>query len=279
MDFLPATIPNTEVRSFSSTYIDQEFKIYVALPFGYQTSTDRYPTLYISDANGIFGLVTETVRSLQFINEVPELVIVGIGYPVDDFRQALGFRTRDLTPTKDDDWIIEVKTVTQGDFTIAGSGGADNFLDFIDRELKPFIDANYRIDSDDSTILGHSFGGLFGLYALLRAPDTFQRYVISSPSIWWDPNAVFEMEENYANKHSDLLAKVFISAGTLEESMLVPVRGVPARFVTNIQAMSTRLQSRGYPNLSLTQHVFDGENHFSGPPGAISKGMRVIFSS
>lgn len=279
MDFLPATIPNTEVRSFSSAIIGQEFRIYVALPFGYQSSTNRYPALYIMDANGMFGLVTETVRSLQLFKEVPELVIVGIGYPANDYRQALGLRTRDLTPTKDDNWIIKVKTVTQGDFTIAGTGGADNFLDFIIKELKPFIEKNYRIVSEDSSILGHSFGGLFSLYALLRAPSTFRRFVLSSPSIWWDPEAVFEYEENYANNHSDLNARVFISAGTLEESMPVPVRGVPARFVTNIQTMSTRLQNRDDAYLSLTQHVFDGESHVSGPPEAISRGLRVIFSS
>jgi hypothetical protein len=56
---------------------------------------------------------------------------------------------------------------------------------------------------------------------------------------------VFEYEEVHASEHSDLPAKVFISAGTLEESMLVPVRGVPARFVTNIQDLATRLQNRG----------------------------------
>ncbi len=162
------------------------------------------------------------------------MVIVGIGYPVNDFRQALGLRTRDLTPTKDDAWIEGLLKLMQGDFTTGGSGGADNFLKFIREELKPFIKANYRIDAHDSSILGHSFGGLFGLYALLQAPNTFNCYIISSPSIWWDPEAVFEYEENLASKHSDLPAKVFISAGTLEESMLVPVRGVPARFVTNL---------------------------------------------
>ncbi|MFN2178811.1 MAG: alpha/beta hydrolase [Candidatus Promineifilaceae bacterium] len=158
------------------------------------------------------------------------------------------------------------------DFETHGSGGADNFLEFIRKELKPFIQANYRIDSKDASVLGHSFGGLFALYALLKAPDTFNRYIISSPSIWWNPQTIFEYEENLASEHSDLSAKVFLSAGTLEESMQVPVRGVPARFVTNIQAMANKLHSRGYENLSLTQHVFEDESHVSGPQGAFSRG-------
>ena len=278
MEFSQVTLPNTEVRSLSSSTVDQEFRIYVALPLDYQMATDRYPVIYISDANGIFGLVTETVRTLQLFQEVPDMVLVGIGYPVNDFRQALSPRTRDLTPTKDDAWIEGLLKLTQGDFTTDGSGGADNFLKFIREELKPFIEANYRIDAEDSSILGHSFGGLFGLYALLHAPNTFKRYIISSPSIWWDREAVFEYEEVHASEHADLPAKVFISAGTLEESMLVPIRGVPARFVTNIQALATRLQNRGYKNLTLTLHVFEDESHVSGPPGAISRGLRVVFS-
>lgn len=126
--------------------------------------------------------------------------------------------------------------------------------------------------------MGHSFGGLFALYAQLKAPETFNRYVISSPSIWWDPEAIFKCEEQFASEHIDLPAKVFISAGTLEESMQVPVRGVPARFVTHVQAITDKLQSRNYRNLSLTQHVFEEESHVSGPPGAFSRGLRVVFN-
>jgi hypothetical protein len=278
MEFPPVTIPNSEVRSLSSAIVDQEFKIYVALPFNYQALTDSYPVLYVSDANGIFGLVTETIRFLQLRQEVPEMVIVGIGYPVNDWRGAQGLRTRDMTPTEDDEWIEGILKLLQGDFESAGSGGAHNFLAFIKEELQPFIKANYRIDSEDATILGHSFGGLFGLYTLLKSPDTFKRYIISSPSIWWDPEAIFEYEANLANEYSDLPANVFISAGTLEESMQVPVRGVTAKFVTHMQAMANRLQNRGYESLVLKQHVFEDESHVSGIPGAISKGLRFVFS-
>ncbi len=60
--------------------------------------------------------------------------------------------------------------------------------------------------------------------------------------------------------------------------MQVPVRGVPARFVTNVQAMADKLHSRGYENLSLTQHIFENESHVSGPPGAFSMGLIVVFN-
>jgi predicted alpha/beta superfamily hydrolase len=127
MEFPSVTIPNSEVRSFSSAIVDQEFRIYVALPFDYQTSANSYPLLYISDANGIFGLVTETVCFLQLRQELPDIVIVGIGYPVNDFREALGLRTRDLTPTEDDWWIeglSKQQHVFKNESYVSGAPGA-----------------------------------------------------------------------------------------------------------------------------------------------------------
>ena len=60
------TIPNTEARIVSSAYVDQEFKVFVGLPRGYADSDKTYPVLYVLDANGEFGIVTETVRLLRF---------------------------------------------------------------------------------------------------------------------------------------------------------------------------------------------------------------------
>jgi predicted alpha/beta superfamily hydrolase len=278
MAFPPATIPNTEVRSLASAVVDQGYRISIALPFDYQTTADRYPVLYLPDANAFFGSVVETVRMLQIFRKMPQLVIVGIGYPVNDFRGTQGLRVRDLTPTKDDAWLEAIVKSPGSDFAAAGTGSADHFLTFIRQELKPFIAANYRINPDDSTIFGYSFGGLFALYTLLHDPDTFQRYMICSPSIWWNPETVFAFEEKFASEHTDLPAKVFLSAGTIEETMTVPVREEQAKFVTHMQKMAAKLQNRSYSGLKLTQHVFEGESHASGPPAALSWGLRVVYS-
>lgn len=270
------TIPNTEVRSLPSSIIDQEYQIFVAFPDGYDASDKTYPVLYALDANGFFGTVTETVRMLQVLQELPEMLIVGIGYHAESFVQTSGIRVRDLTPTEDGAWLEAMLRLRPG-LAADGSGGAHNFLRFIQEELIPFVQANYRADPDDAAIAGYSFGGLFSLYALFHAPGTFHRYLIGSPSIWWDPKAVFEYEAGYARDHSDLPARVFLSAGTLEESMPQPFRGPPAAFVSNVQSLATRLQGRGYQRLDLNIHVFEGETHVSGPPSAISRGLRAVF--
>jgi len=35
----------------------------------------------VLDANAVFGTVTETARFLAMLKEIPEIILVGIGYP------------------------------------------------------------------------------------------------------------------------------------------------------------------------------------------------------
>jgi predicted alpha/beta superfamily hydrolase len=171
------TIPHTEVHMLSSSSVDQEYQISVALPFSYADSDERYPVLYVLDANGCFGMVTETVRTLQLGEQCPELLIVGIGYPLTRFRDTFFLRARDMTPTENNQWLQERSKELQLPLELHGTGGAANFLRFICEELQPFIDANFRSNTDDQNIAGDSFGGLFALYSLFHAANKFNRYI------------------------------------------------------------------------------------------------------
>jgi predicted alpha/beta superfamily hydrolase len=79
---------------------------------------------------------------------------------------------RDFTPTR-----------TPQEFN---SGGAAAFLDFFARELIPFVDRTWRTIPADRGLLGHSYGGLFAIYALEQRPGLFQRIVAASPALDWD---------------------------------------------------------------------------------------------
>ncbi|MFP3594919.1 alpha/beta hydrolase, partial [Chryseobacterium sp. SIMBA_038] len=67
----------------------------------------------------------------------------------------------------------------------ADRGGSENFVKFMQEELKPFISKNYRTQ-DYSVLVGHSFGGLFAINVFLSHPDYFNAYVANDPSLWWD---------------------------------------------------------------------------------------------
>ena len=86
-------------------------------------------------------------------------------------------RARDFTPTK-----------TSREAT---SGGAAAFLDFLEHEVIPFVDRTYRTIPSDRGLLGHSYGGLFAIYALEQRPALFQRIVAASPALSWDNRLLF----------------------------------------------------------------------------------------
>jgi predicted alpha/beta superfamily hydrolase len=146
------TIPDTEMRVLPPLCIDQEYKILVALPPGYADLDRTYPTLYTTDADLIFGAITQVTRQLSIGQKLPELVIIGVGYPVY-WTETQPYRVRDYVPKG---WLEDPH-----------SGEAENFLRFIRKDLIPWVGSEYRVDPEDRCYVGDSLGGRFGLFVLL----------------------------------------------------------------------------------------------------------------
>ena len=290
----PVVIPHSEARRLRSRFVAQEFQIFVALPPGAEPGK-KYPVIYALDANGEFGTVTETVRLAGFgAPEIPPAVVVGIGYPVDGMEKTLNLRTRDYTPTNDTAFATYAASLW-GNGEAPTPGGAAAFLRFIKEELKPFIEKSYPVDPADATLIGHSFGGLFATYALFHEPGTFQRFVIASPSLWWDHQVSLQYEKEYAAAHKDLAASVFLSVGGLEStaelkkaipSFPEPMKSAALGYydrngwpemVELIEPFGRTLAGRRYPSLRLATYVFPGETHSSVMSMIASRGLRQVF--
>jgi predicted alpha/beta superfamily hydrolase len=176
------------------------------------------------------------------------------------------------------------------------SGRAAAFLRFIREELKPFIAARYPVDSADATVTGISLGGLFPLVTLFTEPDTFQRYLACSPSIWWDKEWLLAEEARYAATHRDLPARLFVAAGGEETdaNSKAQIAAMPESVAPLGREMRNRdgkvmmaeyletfvptLRSRGYPRFLVQAHRFDGETHMSVYGAAVARGLRVLFA-
>lgn len=262
----PVTLPNTDTHLLYSEELQQHYLIDVFLPAGYQPKESefqfpKYPPIYVlnSRPNAVMAAM------LRHVSEMSREIIIGIdfadenGNPVDSFAAY----TRDLTPTADDDWA-QASTVGAG-------GRAEDFIQFIENEVKPFVNETYNVNKNNETLVGHSFGGLFGLYVLFNHSDSFNRYVIASPSIWWDDAVTFEFEDSYANSHSNMAKKVFISVGSKEF-----VSG-PQGMIENTQNMVQKLESRNYPDLKLSFTNFEDETHESVVGISIHKGIETVF--
>lgn len=272
-----AYLAGTESRLVTSR-VGRTYQVSVALPRGYESTDASYPVLYALDANGEFGIVVETARMLQLGGLVPELVIVGIGYPVGHYFDAAGPRTLDLTPTHDPDlealWVSRMP----GWPLPEGSGGGADFLAFLSEELIPLVESEYRTDPRDRALLGHSLGGLFAFYALLHGEGIFHRFISASPFLAWDDRVIFEHEAAYAAAHDELPARVFFSVGMLEPDGL-PDEDPWGGYITNLRDLIRVLSGRGYADFEWTVEYFEDETHTSVLPGAVSRGLRHIYAA
>jgi len=200
------TMTPAQNRVLKSKILKSNVRLQVDLPDNYESNDDTYGVVYCLDGFVWGGTIRETAYLLQRSEEIPKLIVVCLDLDVNTFNECYERRSYILTPTKSD---------TYKDLGIPESwtGGGSEFLKCFMEEIIPFIENEYRANSKDRTIVGHSFGGLFASYVLFNAPDTFHRYLISSPSLQWDDRVIFKYESNYAKQNSELPAKVFLSIG------------------------------------------------------------------
>ena len=269
-------MPDVDTWVVTSAGSHRAYQIWVARPDGYTRQHAPYPVLYVGDANAEFGIAVETAYLLSLAQQIPPVVVVGIGYPKPGhgFSASWVGRSLDFTPPIDKAQADRVLKDLMNDSkayryeTPTAVGGALEFLGFIREELIPSIQTRYNVSASDRAWAGNSYGGLFGLYALLNGDDPFKRFLIISPSIGFADHVINRFEADFASTHENLAARVFLSTG---DSGDIPV--------ADIQSFAAQLRSHEYSGLSLDVHIFEGENHTSGPPAAFSLGLRSIYSN
>lgn len=264
-DRVRAWLPGTEVRTVAARSVSQDYRISVALPASYGASPERhYPTIYLTDANFYFGMVTELTRVMVLSGELPEAIVVGIGYPVDEpldtaYQTLFRLRGRDLTP------VVNPQETREDHPT----GGAPAFLAFIVTELIPLIEADYRADPKQRVLAGHSYGGLVTLYALFHQTEHFAGYVVGSPSLSYGDRVTFVYEEQFAVGRTSLPVKIYLGVGGEEERVDDPM-------VSDYYQLLARLKGRKYQGLSLTHHVVEGLGHCAFTAPTFQKGFQAV---
>jgi predicted alpha/beta superfamily hydrolase len=116
-------------------------------------------------------------------------------------------------------------------------------------------------------LAGFSFSGLFAAYVWLYDSNTFSRYLIGSPSLWWDNGMILKAEAAKAESDKGLHGRVFLSIGGDESEEL-----------SLFKNLTTTLKTHAYPNLQLETHIFEGENHLSVVEATFSRGLRFLYA-
>ncbi|OXA76339.1 Predicted hydrolase of the alpha/beta superfamily [Flavobacterium aquidurense] len=176
-------------------------KIWIYLPEGYSASTDKkYSVIYMHDAQNLFDTKTSYVGEWSVDEKLDSLkapvIVVGIEHGNDK-------RIDELTPFKNEKY---------------GGGNADNYLDFIVKTLKPYIDKNYKTTTKakNTTIMGSSLGGLVSYYAILKYPEVFGKAGVFSPSFWFSNDIYTLTEQAPKNK-----TKIYFLCGDKESDDMV----------------------------------------------------------
>lgn len=177
---VPAGPANLRARTVTETTMTSRdgkaYNILISTPDG-PPPPGGFPVIYVLDGHGWFGAAVEIAR-MRENSKLDPPIIVGVGYPSRRFFDP--GRSLDLTPPG----------VADARFEPGEIGGADRFLSFLNETLKPTIAAAHPINADRETLFGHSFGGLFALYALFHAPQSFDVYIAASPSVGFGDRAI-----------------------------------------------------------------------------------------
>jgi predicted alpha/beta superfamily hydrolase len=273
----PIVAPALETHRIESKFVDQTFEIYVQVPMHRTDGSERFPVLYQTDSYGgmAFGDIT---RLMQLGGDVPRFITVGIGYVMEHASSASEIRARDLTQVEGPSGSPGLSAFIEGAPQLKlekQSGGAAQFLQFIRQELQPFIDENYPTIPEEKGYWGDSLGGLFGLYVLFNQPDTFNRYIIGSPSIWWADRAIMMDAKAFLKSTKALDARVFMAVGALEER---GGDGADSAMVTNLFQLETLLRNAKIEGLELTTHLFPNETHTTVVAMNFIRGLQSVYT-
>lgn len=233
-------------RTHTSERLGETRRLNIGLPSDYDTSDAFYPVLYLLDGPLHFHHTTGLTRFLAQEDVAPGIIVVAVGNTN---------RTRDMTPpTRDTDnpWA-------------ASAGGADDFITYFRDELIPFIDGEYRTHPY-RVLVGHSFGGLFALHALIHEPDVFDAYLAISPSLWWDDQALVEQAESSFSATDDLNKTLYMTMGSEGGDMLGGM--------LKLQDVMTEYRPRGF---EWRARVMNDETHTSTPYRSTQEGLQYIF--
>lgn len=253
----PVALDGTEQWMMKSAE-GRDYRVMVSLPEGEVPYTGGYRVIYLLDANAYFPAFHAAKRAQE---RMQSTILVGIGYPSDtplDFER----RAFDLSPPQ----LAERDDPPQG--------GQDLFLDFIQKRLMPEVEQRFKVDHDQRSLVGHSFGGMFGIYALFTRPAMFQHVVAISPSLWWRDRYLLEHERAFSKQaHAGEVDLVHRSL-----TMWVGDREMP-QAIQDTRALQLRLQDLSQYGLRTDFQTVAGEDHMSVPFRVVNQVLDELTST
>jgi predicted alpha/beta superfamily hydrolase len=311
-----ATIPNTRIIRFTSVIDKQPYAIQVSIPAFAPRPKAGWPILYVLDGEIYFP----EAAMISDFQGASAAVVVGIGHgvlndkvvaahyampgdpkPADSITALHGFQAR-----RDYDFKWPVSAAHRAPAFVRAAigpetGDVDDFLQVIEKEIKPRVEALVPINRGNQALFGHSSGGLAVVRAMFTEPAAFRTFVPASPAIWYDGGAVLADEKKFAADVTGgrVAPRVLVTVGSLEPEDVGPSKDdlasmTPAQrtaiapyakmrstwpgMITGARELAARLKAlHGKPGYKVEFALFEGETHPSSAYVALGRAIRFAF--
>ncbi len=250
------------VDTVYSKILHEKRVIYVHVPDG--DKNERYPVLYILDGETHFQSAVAIVEQISGI--IPNMVIIGI---------TNTNRERDLTPTH----VNPDRIINAGD--AAKSGGGENFMNFIQNELIPYVDSHYPTTTY-RVFSGHSLGGLTVVNAFFNYTSLFNAYIAIDPSLWWDGRRWIEKYESELQNHNFTNKALFVAIANnlpagLDTTSVLKDTSINTSFSRSVLTFAHVLQNTRPGGLRFGSKFYPNEWHGSVELNAEYDALRYLF--
>ena len=257
------------IEEFESKILGENRILNIYLPEGYiPNDTTRYPVVYLLDGSADEDFI-HTVGLFQFntfswIDRVPKSIIIGIA-TVD--------RRRDFTFPS---------TIESEKKNFPTTGHSDKFISFLEEELKPFINNKYKTNSS-AMLIGQSLGGLLASEILLKRPEMFNKYLIISPSIWWDNGSLLNQSSQVIEKLSQKtdvyigVGKEGLTPGEFPRVMEVDANVLADKLKSTQSLLVEKLNNSKNKNIAVYFDYLPDEDHATISHQAIFNGLRMLY--
>jgi len=191
--------------AFLIPQLNRTRRVWIYLPPDYSTAGKRYPVLYMHDGQNVFDDLT------SFAGE----------WSVDETLDSIGNHTREMIVVAvDNGGVKRISEYCPYDMEKYGKGEGDQYVDFLVKTLKPFIDKTYRTEKDkkNTFVAGSSMGGLISMYAVLKYPRVFGGAGVFSPAFWIGPKIFDDIKAKGAKVNS----KIYFYCGAQEGEAMQP---------------------------------------------------------
>lgn len=223
-------------ENFKIPQLNRTRRISIYLPPNYNATSKRYPVLYLLDGQNIFDNATsysgewEVDEQLNALHKQMQMDFIAVA-----INHGNEYR------------ITEYSAYYNAKY---GRGEGEVFLDFIINNVKPEVDKYCRTkpDSENTTIIGSSMGGLFAHFAAIKRPDIFGKAMVFSPSFWYsDACYIFTNENIEAVRNS----KFYFLVGDKEGETMVD----------NVNKMVTLMLGNNVPENHIYKTIIPNGTH------------------